>query len=114
MIKRNFVYNADVLQGLGQLPDKSVHCCVTSPPYYGLRDYDHPDQIGMEKTPELYIEKLVKVFAQVHRVLRNDGTLWVNIGDSYWGGKGRNGASWDTDNNLGKINAKAQNIWKPG
>jgi len=65
------------------MEDKSVNCCVTSPPYWGLRDYGHGDQIGLEKTPEEFIEKLVAVFREVKRVLRDDGTLWLNIGDSY-------------------------------
>lgn len=76
----------DVLARLGDLPDKSVHCCVTSPPYWGLRDYDVDGQIGLEPTVEEYIEKLTTVFAEVWRVLRDDGTLWLNMGDSYFGG----------------------------
>ncbi len=74
---------ADVLEGLGQLPDKSVNCCVTSPPYYGLRDYGVAGQLGLEETPEQFIAKMVEVFREVRRVLCDDGTLWVNIGDSY-------------------------------
>ena len=65
------------------LADKSVHCCVTSPPYYGLRDYGHGGQIGLESTPDAYVAKLVEVFREVRRVLRDDGTLWLNLGDSY-------------------------------
>lgn len=65
------------------LETESVHTCVTSPPYYNLRDYGVTGQIGMEETPEEYIAKLVDVFREVRRVLRQDGTLWVNIGDSY-------------------------------
>ena len=65
------------------LPDNSVNSCVTSPPYFGLRDYGHDGQIGLEETPEAYIQKLVSVFREVKRVLKDDGTLWVNIGDSY-------------------------------
>lgn len=83
---------------LPTLPDKSVNMCVTSPPYYGLRDYGHADQIGLEETPEQYIETLVGVFREVRRVLKDDGTLWVNIGDSYWGGKGQSGQAWSTNN----------------
>lgn len=79
----NQIYNAECLTWLQSLPDKSINCCVTSPPYYGLRDYGNEAQIGLEKTPEEYIEKLVNVFHEVYRVLKNDGTLWVNIGDSY-------------------------------
>ena len=71
------------------LADKSVQCCVTSPPYWGLRDYGVGGQLGLEQTPEEYVENMVKVFREVWRVLRDDGTLWLNLGDSYWGGKGR-------------------------
>jgi DNA modification methylase len=67
--------------------------CVTSPPYYGLRDYKHDGQIGLEETPEAYITAMVEVFRCVRDVLADDGTLWLNIGDSYWGGKGMNGSS---------------------
>jgi DNA modification methylase len=131
----------DALEILRTLPDASVHCCITSPPYYGLRDYgtakweggdaacdhalpkDAPNsskmtagqqtshagrfsgdcrkcgarridaQLGLERTPEEYVSKLVAVFQEVKRVLRDDGTLWLNLGDSYWGGKGSNGSS---------------------
>lgn len=73
----------DALEQLRTLEAESVHTCVTSPPYYNLRDYETVGQIGMEDTPEEYIAKLVDVFREVRRVLRPDGTLWVNIGDSY-------------------------------
>jgi DNA modification methylase len=73
----------DVIDALRTLPDGSIHCCVTSPPYYGLRDYGIDGQIGLEETPEDFIEKLVLVFREVKRVLRLDGTCWINIGDSY-------------------------------
>lgn len=63
--------------------DESVNCCVTSPPYFGLRDYGHAGQIGLEETPEAYVAQLVEVFREVRRVLRDDGTLWLNLGDSY-------------------------------
>ncbi len=80
----------DAVEQLRTLEPESVHTCVTSPPYYNLRDYGAAGQIGMEGTPEEYINKLVDVFREVRRVLRPDGTLWVNIGDSYAGsGKGR-------------------------
>ncbi|MCK9750341.1 site-specific DNA-methyltransferase [Pseudomonas syringae pv. syringae] len=74
------------------LPDESVHTCVTSPPYYGLRDYGVDGQIGLEETPAEFIARLVNVFREVRRVLRVDGTIWVNMGDSYagsWGAHGR-------------------------
>lgn len=85
----------DVRSRLKELPDESVHCCVTSPPYFGLRDYGVAGQIGLEKTPDDYIAELVNVFREVRRVLRKDGTLWLNLGDSYnnadkWGGGGAN------------------------
>ena len=81
----NHIYNSECLSGLKDLPANSIHCCVTSPPYYGLRDYGNDAQIGLEKTPEEYIQKLVDVFREVSRVLTKDGTLWLNIGDSYAG-----------------------------
>ncbi len=67
------------------LPEKSINCCVTSPPYYGLRDYGHEGQIGLEETPDAFVQKLVEVFREVKRVLKDDGTLWLNLGDSYVG-----------------------------
>lgn len=73
----------DVLEQLATLPDESVHCVVTSPPYWGLRDYGVEGQIGLEPTPEAYIERMVGVFREVRRVLRRDGTLWLNMGDCY-------------------------------
>lgn len=73
----------DAAEQLRTLPPESVHACVTSPPYYNLRDYGVAGQIGAEATPEEFVEKLVEVFREVRRVLRPDGTLWVNIGDSY-------------------------------
>ena len=80
---------------LATLPEKCVQTCVTSPPYFGLRDYGHPNQIGLENTPQAYVESLVDVFREVRRVLRDDGTVWLNLGDSYyntdkWGGGGGN------------------------
>jgi len=77
------VHTGDALTTLASLPDESVHCCVTSPPYFGLRDYGNDGQIGLEPTPEAFIQRLVEVFREVRRVLKNDGTLWVNMGDSY-------------------------------
>jgi DNA modification methylase len=75
------------------LADKSVHCVVTSPPYYGLRDYGVAGQLGLEESPEQYIANMVAVFREVWRVLRDDGTIWVNIGDSYM-----SQPSWGRDN----------------
>jgi len=73
----------DVRQTLSTLPEKSVQCCVTSPPYFGLRDYGVDGQIGLEPTPDEFVAQLVAVFREVRRVLRDDGTLWLNLGDSY-------------------------------
>lgn len=82
------ILTGDSLEQLKTIPDATVNTCVTSPPYYGLRDYGVDGQIGLEQTPEQYISKLVEVFREVRRVLRDDGTLWVNIGDSYAGSGG--------------------------
>lgn len=76
----------DVLSKLSELPDKSVQCVVTSPPYWGQRNYGHDGQFGLESTPELYVERLVEISREIHRVLRDDGTYWLNLGDTYWGG----------------------------
>ena len=77
------IMNGDCIKMMQTLPDKSVNCCVTSPPYFGLRDYGHDGQIGLEETPDAFVEKMVEVFSEVKRVLKDDGTLWLNIGDSY-------------------------------
>jgi DNA modification methylase len=76
------------------LADGCIQCVVTSPPYFGLRDYGHADQIGMEETPEDYVNSLREAFREIWRVLRKDGTAWLNLGDSYagsWGSQGRHG-----------------------
>jgi DNA modification methylase len=85
------IYQGDCLDILPTLEPKSIQCCVTSPPYYGLRDYGCDGQIGLESTPEAYVEKLVAVFREVRRVLKDDGTLWLNLGDSYNGSGGAGG-----------------------
>ncbi len=77
---------ADVLEGLARLPDESVHCVITSPPYWRLRDYGTDGQLGLEATPEEYVETMTGVFREVRRVLRSDGTLWLNMGDCYASG----------------------------
>src|SRR3990167_5386963 len=84
------LYCGDALDVLRTLPDGAARCCVTSPPYWGLRDYGVPGQLGLERTPEEYVARLVGVFREVRRVLTEDGTLWLNLGDSYAGG-GRGG-----------------------
>ncbi len=81
----------DALAVLRSLPRSSVQCCVTSPPYWGLRDYGVEGQLGLEATPEEYVARMVEVFREVRRVLRGDGTLWLNLGDCYATGAGRVG-----------------------
>ena len=76
------IYQGDCLEVLRTLPDESIHCCVTSPPYWGLRDYGVDGQLGLEPTPDEYVAKMVEVFREVKRVLRKDGTLWLNLGSS--------------------------------
>lgn len=105
----NKIYCGDALEVLKTFPDNSINSCITSPPYYGLRDYGVVGQIGLEETPEQYIERLADVFDEVKRVLRNDGTLWLNIGDSYAGsGKGaavnpENAKKWKQGTNAGTL-----------
>lgn len=84
------IIHGDVREELAHLPDETFHCCVTSPPYWGMRDYGYEGQIGAEARIQDYIEHLVAVFRQVRRVLRNDGTLWLNIGNTYTSG----GRTW--------------------
>jgi hypothetical protein len=94
------ILQGDALAVLKTLPDKSVHCVITSPPYWGLRAYlpeDHPDkalELGLEAAPAEYIAKLVAVFAEVRRVLRPDGTVWLNLGDWLRDGRGKGRRSW--------------------
>jgi DNA modification methylase len=82
-MKQHRVLIGDCIESMRTLQDQSIHTCVTSPPYFGLRDYGMAGQIGLEETPAEFIARLVEVFREVRRVLRNDGTLWVNMGDSY-------------------------------
>lgn len=97
------ILTGDCLAMLKTLEAESVHCCVTSPPYFGLRDYGCDEQIGLEPTPDEYVIELVAVFREVRRVLRNDATFWLNIGDSY-AAQGGNG----TGGNLARINRSYQ------
>lgn len=77
------IHAGDSRDVLRELPAASVHCVITSPPYWNLRDYGVPGQLGLEATPELYVAAMVDVFREVRRVLRPDGTLWLNLGDTY-------------------------------
>ena len=100
-IELDIIHTGDCLEILKTLPDDSVHCCVTSPPYYALRDYGMEAQIGRETTPKEYISRLTEVFTEVRRVLRPDGTLWLNISDTY-AGKGNQGDFVDPKNPNGR------------
>lgn len=103
-IRRNraAVYLGNVREVLREMDSESVHCCITSPPYYSLRDYGVDGQIGLEETPEEYIAALVDVFSEVRRVLRKDATLWLNLGDSYAATtKGSGGHNPKQDSNKG-------------
>ena len=97
------ILHGDALETLRTLPGESVNCCVTSPPYWGLRDYGVSGQIGLEKTPEEYVARLVEVFREVRQVLRDDGTLWLNLGDSYASGKGTYYNPGGGEDSLGKV-----------
>jgi DNA modification methylase len=110
------ILTGDSLLLLPTLAAESVQCCVTSPPYWGLRDYDHPAQIGAEPSPELYVENLVTIFREVRRVLRKDGTLWLNVGDGYarnggTGNCGPNAVVGNTKKLIQKRNCKVPNCW---
>jgi DNA modification methylase len=97
------ILKGDCRDVLRTLPDESVHCVVTSPPYFGLRDYGAAGQIGLEATPDAFVSELVDVFAELRRVLRKDGTAWLNLGDSYAGGGHGGGGSFEADRD-----------WRPG
>lgn len=92
MTDKSKIITGDALSVLRRISDNYIDCCVTSPPYFGLRDYGIEGQVGLEESPQQYIDKMVEIFREVRRTLRTDGTLWLNIGDSYAGsGKGRMG-----------------------
>jgi len=96
------IIQGDCIETLKQLEDQSVNTCITSPPYWGLRDYGEADQLGLEDTPEEFVDNLVKVFREVKRVLRDDGTVWLNLGDSYartGGDSSKKGRHWDDRKN---------------
>lgn len=110
------VITGDCLEILPTLFANSIQCCVTSPPYWGLRDYEHEAQIGSEISPVDYVKNLVRIFGEVKRVLRNDGTLWLNIGDGYArnGGVGKHGPNaivGNTKKLIQKRNCKVPEVW---
>jgi len=106
----NKILQGDAKAVLTTLDSKSVNCCVTSPPYYGLRDYGEDEQVGLEDTPEKYVERIVDIFREVKRVLKDDGTLWLNLGDSYNGNKKGNP---ETNKNPNVVNDSFEKkLWK--
>jgi len=101
-MERNKIIHGNCLDVLKTLPGEGVNCCITSPPYWGLRDYGNDNQLGLEKTPEEYVANMVKVFNEVKRVLKKDGTVWLNLGDSYTSSTpGQSGESDKQDSNVG-------------
>ena len=99
MSKQGEIICGDSLEVLRGFSDESVDCCITSPPYFGLRDYCVDGQIGLEETPKAYVQKLMEVFREVKRVLKKEGTLWLNLGDSYSSG-GKMGGDIDLDTGI--------------
>jgi DNA modification methylase len=114
MLELNRIYNMDCLEGLKQLDSDSISMCATSPLYWALRDYGCPGQIGQEDTPGEYVERLCAVFDEVYRVLRPDGTFWLNISDTYCG-TGNKADYFDPKNPKGRTGQKkAKNNQIPG
>jgi len=110
------ILTGNSLKILPTLAVETVQCCITSPPYWGLRDYEHSAQIGAELSPEIYVDNLVKMFREVRRVLRKDGTLWLNVGDSYarnggTGNHGPNAVVGNTKKLIQKRNCKVPDCW---
>lgn len=83
-METDVVYEGNCIEQMKNIEDNSIQCVVTSPPYWGLRDYGHAEQIGLEESPEKYVQNLVKVFSEVKRVLKSHGTIWLNLGDTYY------------------------------
>ena len=102
----NQILQGDALEKLKELPDESIDCVVTSPPYFRLRDFENEKQIGREETVEEYVQKLVDVFLQIGRILKNTGTIWLNLGDSY--SQGGNGGGGKQDSNRGSLRIKGR------
>lgn len=102
----NRCHFGDCVETMRRMPGGIVQTCVTSPPYFGLRDYGHAGQIGLEATPAEFVAKLVEVFREVRRVLRDDGTLWLNLGDSYAGSRGSQPAPTNTRNKKGHVDGQ--------
>jgi DNA modification methylase len=108
------ILHGDVLDVLKEMPADSIHCCVTSPPYWGLRDYGVEGQIGLEPTVDVYISRMVEVFREVGRVLRPDGTCWLNIGDAYAGSSMSGGVGKGTIHGSQHGDRKGVDLRMPG
>lgn len=110
------ILTGDSRKVLPTIENETIQCCVTSPPYWGLRDYAHSAQIGVEKSPDIYVSNLVKIFREVRRTLKKDGTLWLNVGDGYArnGGTGNHGPNaivGNTKKLIQKRNCKVPDCW---
>ena len=104
----NKIHNEDCLATMARMDDNSIDCCITSPPYWGLRDYGVDGQLGLESTPEKYSAKMVLIFSEVKRVLKKKGTLWLNLGDSYAHNGACGGASPDGPRKYRETDKSAQ------
>ena len=108
------ILHGDVTDKLKEIESDSIQCVVTSPPYWGLRNYQMEGQLGLEETPELYVENMVNVFREIKRVIKDDGTLWLNLGDSYaGGGKGNYGSGISTHNGTVSKHPKGSDFKTP-
>lgn len=114
MTDRYKIFTGDTRDVLPTLPDNSVQCCVTSPPYFGLRNYGMGEQIGLEPTPQEFVTELVKVFREVRRVLKDDGTVWLNLGDSYCSTPRGNNGDWSTSGLNGASSKSYQDTLNAG
>ncbi len=113
MTQQHRILVGDCIDMMRSLPEQSVHTCITSPPYFGLRDYGVDGQIGLESSPREFIDNLVAVFREVRRVLRDDGTLWVNLGDSYASGGRGGGGTYMTERGDGAWRGKGEAVgWR--
>jgi DNA modification methylase len=117
---KDVILVGDALKWLKRMAPKSVNCIVTSPPYWGLRDYQVKGQIGMEPSPEDYIANMVEIFRESRRVLSDKGVLWLNLGDSFWAKRSRTGVTWGTGKNAyrqmeksARAGGKSHPIYKP-
>lgn len=106
------IIQGDCREALKALPDESVHCVVTSPPYWRQRDYGIPEQLGLESTPEEYIGELVGIFSEARRVLRSDGTCWINIGDKWASGGNGGGGKWMVQRGHAWDHARGSKGWR--